>query len=602
MQTKLFRTSLIAAFFYAGILAGCSEDTSTSAATEDAVARDVVETEPAPPRINYTRCDIQTTPIASVQGSDKASPMLDQQVTVQGVVTLVQPGQGLFVEEPYSDDDAATSNAIFLALAELPADIGSGAWISAQGTVTELSRGKNSLTALTEVTTVASCSTGQPLPATNITLPLRVAEREALEGMRIHLGTELTVTDTYQLKQGRVSLAGNGFQFVATEIMAPGPDAHEQNQQNRRFTLHVSLPADRQQAELLITGSTIDGMTGVMAHDDRRLRVALQSINANETPGFMAPDRAGKGELRVVGMNLLNYFNGDGKGGGFPTERGAKKPAAFERQRQRLAAAIRVLDPHVLAVMELENDGFGPLSAAADFIELLQDATGALWRVVKPAGNDTGKDKITVGIFYRDDMIETSGEAEILQGPEFKRSRQPLAQVFTLPDGDEKILIVVNHLKSKGSCPENGPDANQNDGQGCWNPIRVASAEKMSAWVSSLAESSQTSNALILGDMNAYRLEDPINTIRTAGFIELLDETDSATGERTYSYVYRGQAGTLDYAFVTTELQPKVQRAFIWHANAAFPTKMEMPQPWLRFSDHDPVVVDIRLHQSITSD
>jgi len=137
--------------------------------------------------------------------------------------------------------------------------------------------------------------------------------------------------------------------------------------------------------------------------------------------------------------------------------------------------------------------------------------------------------------------------------------------------------------------------------------MRVASAKKMSAWVNSLAETTQTANLLILGDMNAYRQEDPINTIRAAGFIELLDNTDSDStdnnsGAGAFSYIYAGQAGTLDYAFVSQALRQKIQQAFIWNVNAALPANMELPQPWLRFSDHDPVVVDIRLHQSTTSD
>ena len=98
--------------------------------------------------------------------------------------------------------------------------------------------------------------------------------------------------------------------------------------------------------------------------------------------------------------------------------------------------------------------------------------------------------------------------------------------------------------------------------------------------------------------MNAYRRQGPVNVIRNAGFEELMDD---AAG-RVYSFIYFGQAGTLDYAFVSAALQPKVQQAFIWNVNAALPANMELPQPWLRFSDHDPVVVDIRLHQATTSD
>jgi hypothetical protein len=297
-------------------------------------------------------------------------------------------------------------------------------------------------------------------------------------------------------------------------------------------------------------------------------------------------------------MNLHNYFNGDGKGFGFPTPRGAETVEGFQQQRMRIGAAINVLDPHVLAVMELENDGFDAASAAEDFIQLANNATGEPWAVTRPVADDTGTDKITVGLFYRSDKLKAIGDAQTLTGPEFKRSRQPQAQVFqVLPDG-EKILVVINHLKSKGSCPDSGANADQKDGQGCWNPIRQTSAQIMSAWAKNVATAAGTDNILILGDMNAYRNEDPISAIRDAGFTELMDEKKG----QTWSFVYFGQHGTLDYAFASDALLGKVQQAFIWHVNATLPVNMELPLPWLRFSDHDPVVVDIRSRQSNTSD
>ena len=125
----------------------------------------------------------------------------------------------------------------------------------------------------------------------------------------------------------------------------------------------------------------------------------------------------------------------------------------------------------------------------------------------------------------------------------------------------------------------------------------------MSAWAKGVATSSGTDNILIMGDMNAYRKEDPINSIREAGFTELMDDKpgDERQG-RSHSFAYFGQHGTLDYAFSSDALFEKVQQAFIWDVNVALPSNMELPQPWLRFSDHDPVVVDIDLRQSNTSD
>ena len=296
-------------------------------------------------------------------------------------------------------------------------------------------------------------------------------------------------------------------------------------------------------------------------------------------------------------MNLHNYFNGDGKGHGFPTPRGAETIDEFQQQRARIGAAIQVLDPHIIAVMELENDGFGPASATEDFIQLAENAIGQPWAVSRPVGDNTGTDQITVGLFYRSDRLKAVGPAQTLTGPAFKRSRQPQAQLFQQFSDNENILVVINHLKSKGSCPDSGENTNQKDGQGCWNPSRRDAAEKMSAWTKTIAAKAGTDNILILGDMNAYRKEQPIQTIRDAGFTELMDKKQ----EETYSFVYFGQHGTLDYAFSSDALLDRTQ-AFIWHVNAAFPVNTKLPQPWLGFSDHDPVVVDIRPRHSKTSD
>lgn len=543
-------------------------------------------------------CSGDNTAITQIQGNGPASPLLHQQVTVQGIVTLVQSGKGFYLEAVGSGTDTGTSKAIFIASPELSHRAEQGTLISASGTVIELGRGADTLTGVAVDASFRICSSGHSLPLTDIVLPLDKADREALEAMRIRLNGSLVISDVYQLRRGNFTVGGEGVQFVPTETMAPGPATARSIKRNRDLALAVSLPADMTQQKLLVGGTSIGHITGVLSHDGRGLRVQLQGPIAAQTPAFSAPEKSGADTLRVVAMNLHNYFNGDGQGGDFPTPRGAKTPAEFRQQRNRIGAAIGVLNPHIIAVMELENDGFGPDSAAVDFIRLADATSGSGWGVARPGDDNTGGDKITVGIFYRSDMLAAVGPAQTLTGPEFNRNRQPLAQVFQPHSGAEKILVVVNHLKSKGSCPASGTNSDHHDGQGCWSPARVAAAKKMSAWAQTLAAAAETTNILILGDMNAYRLEDPVNAIRQAGFEELLDKQKKPV----YSFMYFGQAGTLDYAFGSAALVQKVQQVFIWHVNAALPAGMELPQPWLRFSDHDPVVVDLRLHQAVTSD
>ena len=250
------------------------------------------------------------------------------------------------------------------------------------------------------------------------------------------------------------------------------------------------------------------------------------------------------------------------------------------------------IQPDVLAVQELENDGYGSNSAAQSLVTLLNGADNGNYAVVRAPGARLGNDVITVGLFYRKQAVEPVGRAHTLDSEPFRElSRQPLAQVFRDRASGDIFLVVSNHLKSKGSCPDSGPNQRQKDGQGCWNDARVEAVEDLLPWLEQLAREAGTEHILILGDMNAYRMEDPIRAFKKHGYSELVEHL---SGLPQYSYRYFGQVGTLDYAFASEGLADSVQQAMIWHINSDWPQKMKLPEPWLRMSDHDPVIVDIR--------
>jgi predicted extracellular nuclease len=338
-----------------------------------------------------------------------------------------------------------------------------------------------------------------------------------------------------------------------------------------------------------------------MGHDGRAQRLLLESTpRAAAAVNIPLDPPPPEPYLRIVSANLLNYFNGDGRGGGFPTERGARTPQEFAAQRDRTRGALARIRPHLLAVQELENDGFGPASAARSLLDLLNETGDGDWAVVDPGSGPIGGDLITVGLFYRQQVLEAVGAPEVLRGAAFERlSRQPLAQRFRERASGEEFLVAVNHLKSKGRCPESGPDSDQGDGQDCWNRARVEAVNALAPWLAELGHESAAGRVLILGDMNAWRLEDPIRAFREAGYVELVEDR---SGLPQHSFLYFGQRGTLDYAFASPALVQAARRAFIWHSNADWPGGMALPQPWLRMSDHDPVIVDLEFSQAATSD
>ena len=122
-------------------------------------------------------------------------------------------------------------------------------------------------------------------------------------------------------------------------------------------------------------------------------------------------------------------------------------------------------------------------------------------------------------------------------------------------------------------------------------------------------------NILVLGDMNSYAKEDPIQVFEKANYKVLLNDKFVGQGEQAYSYVFGvssnaegyGGAGNLDHAIADANLYSKVKKAFTWHINADEPTVLDYNEEYktdaqkalffsedaYRSSDHDPVIVDL---------
>jgi len=116
------------------------------------------------------------------------------------------------------------------------------------------------------------------------------------------------------------------------------------------------------------------------------------------------------------------------------------------------------------------------------------------------------------------------------------------------------------------------------------------------------------SDVLIIGDLNSYGAEDPIQVITGAGFVNELERFVRPAG-MPYSFVFSGLSGYLDHALASASLSPQVAGVAEWHLNADEPEVIDYnidsakPQdlynglPY-RASDHDPVVISLDLQPS----
>ena len=75
------------------------------------------------------------------------------------------------------------------------------------------------------------------------------------------------------------------------------------------------------------------------------------------------------------------------------------------------------------------------------------------------------------------------------------------------------------------------------DGQGCYNATRSQMATVLTDWLATDPTGSGDPDFLIIGDLNAYAMEDPITALEAAGYTNLVV---SYIGADAYSYVYYG--------------------------------------------------------------
>ena len=581
-------------------------------------------------------CGNPATLIHDIQGSGLTSPMLGAIVEIEGIVVGDYQGAGQFggffmqEEDADADADPATSEGIFVFNASSPVSVGDK--VRAKGTVFEFGTPLVTLTELTSVSTVTICSSGNSVTPTNVALPVSsISDWERYEGMLVNIPQELTVTDNFTLGRfGEVGLSVDGRCLNPTNITTPGAAAIAQQDLNNRRRIVLDDANNLQNIEptlypapglsafnTLRVGYTVNGLTGVLEQRFGLYRV--QPVGAisftADNPRPAAPAAVG-GTLKVAGLNVLNYFNGNGLGGGFPTSRGASSPFEFNRQRDKIISVITTINPDIAGLSEMENDAT-PNSAIEDLVAGLNAATAPGTYAFINTGV-VGTDEIRVAIIYKPATVAPVGSHAILNSlvdPLFidTKNRPALAQTFQQLSTTAKFTVVVNHLKSKGSDCNDVGDPDIGDGQGNCNLTRAAAATALVNWLATDPTGSGDPDFLLVGDYNSYAKEDPITVIKSAGYNELIS---TFVGADAYSYQFDGQSGYLDHALASPSLSSQVTGATEFHVNADEPIALDYNVEFktpsqvntfydpgaFRASDHDPVVVGLALNDPPTVD
>ncbi|WP_243075893.1 ExeM/NucH family extracellular endonuclease [Microbacterium sp. SS28] len=579
-------------------------------------------------------CTSTSVTIGSVQGAGAASPAAGSVVRIQGTVVADFQHTDLdgFYLQDVGDGVAETSDGVFVYQQDPDNTPGNGDGITdvQVGDVVNVAGAVSEFQGLTEVTAADTevCTTGGAVPAPIVlALPLSDEEREAFEGMYVTFAQPLTIAEYFEFGRFNTVTASLGRQYQPTATYEPG-SAEQQAlaASNIAEQIIVDDARTRQNPDPLLHpdgdpftlqhvfrgGDVLTGVTGIL---DQRVRtgdtpqVFSYGIQPTQDPGYevhnprtAAPDVGG--DLEVSSFNVLNYFTTIGS-------RGASTPFELTRQQEKIVAALVEIDADVFGLIEIENNGDAETPAVATLTEALNLAVGhEAYSYI-----DTGKigtDVITTAFVYKTATVEPLGDPELLTSdvdPRFIDSlnRPALAQTFGGRAGGEPFTVVVNHLKSKSSACTAAGDPDTGDGSGNCNQTRTAAAEALADWLAGDPTGQGTGDrTLIIGDLNSYDKEDPIDVLTGAGYTDLLLQFQ---GEGAYSYVFDGQLGYLDHALAGPGLVGDVAGASTWSINADEAQVLDYntefkPAPQVaglyapdayRSSDHDPVLVGIEL-------
>jgi predicted extracellular nuclease len=591
-------------------------------------------------------CALPYTPIYTIQGSGLFTP-IPGAVTTQGVVVGDYEGpspalRGFYIQDMTGDGDTATSDGIFVFNGNNN-NVNLGDVVRVSGTAAEF-QDQTQVSA----SSIVKCGAGTVEP-TEVTFPVPSATYlEQFEGMLVRLPQTMYVTEHFQLGRfGQVVLSSGGRLKQPTNVVAPGAPALALQAQNNLNKIILDDDLQNQNPDPILFGrgglplsasntlrggDTATGVVGLMTYTWSGNAASgnayrLRPINAlgggvpNFQPANPRPISVPEvgGTVRVVGMNLLNFFNtfsGCTAGvGGVPTDcRGANSAAEFARQYPKTVAAILAMNPDVLGVNELENDGYGSTSSIQFLVDQLNAATApgtyAFIDVDANTGqvNAMGTDAIRVALLYQPGVVTPVGQTSALNttafingGDSAPRNRASLAQAFQVNDTGAVFIVNVNHLKSKGSACDL-PD--QGDGQGNCNQVRLNAVNELMNWFATDPTGTGDPDIVLVGDYNSYAMEDPIIALENGGFTHLIK---TFLGPDAYSYVFDGQWGYLDHALGSASVTPQVTGVGDYHINADEPSVLDYNTEFksagqiaslyapdqFRVSDHDPVVIGL---------
>ncbi|ROO83525.1 hypothetical protein EDD29_1028 [Actinocorallia herbida] len=560
--------------------------------------------------------------IHDVQGAGRVSPAKDQKVTgVPGVVTAVT-SDGFWIQDTEPDDDAATSEGLFVYTGNFAPAVAVGDAVLVTGVVKEYYPTTSANQTLTELTlpVYTKVSSGNPVPAA---VPVAMPEKYTVDGYLDDLAVDPSATALDWLE------AHEGMVVSVTDVRAVSATAYgeiwvqtraRQNRTKRGGTVYTGYDdpnSGRIQLHALGTAPTVDvgdtlkgTSSGPLHYQNYGGYSIYASAFGTEQDGgiqrqVVAPLPANSRTVGIATYNVENLAAGDGA-------------AKFAQLAEGIVHNLG--SPDIVALEEIQDNtgttgGTDDPTVAADqtlakFTAAIQAAGGPAyeWRQIDPVAHEDGGApggnirqvflfNPARGVEFVDraggdsttavQVVDGKGDKVSLSASPgrinpgsaaWTDSRKPLAGEFSFRG--RQLFVIANHFNSKGGDqPLHGrtqPPVRSSETQ------RLQQAAEVNAFVDDLDRLSKgKAEVVVLGDINDYQFSPALKTL-TGNGRALKPLIETLRPSERYSYIYDGNSQVLDHIL----LSPSI-RSFgygVVHINVEFAEKA---------SDHDPQLVRI---------
>ncbi len=298
----------------------------------------------------------------------------------------------------------------------------------------------------------------------------------------------------------------------------------------------------------------------------------------------------GKPTLLVCGMNLEYYIVES-----FDGTYGPANNAQHQLQRAKVSQALALINADIYGLVEVQQ---GP-NALAEIASDLTANTGRNYAYITLTASPSGTYTQSAYVYCTETVTPVGQIQKNNTGVDNRKAMQLFRENAT----GETFIYSINHFKAK-SGTGTGANANAGDGQGSFNAARVQEAQSVLSKYRSFRSQAQDQDILVMGDLNAYAKEDPIIEFLNGGMTDLHRYFHA---DSSYSYVYSSQAGYLDQAICNATMLPQITGMCGFHINSDERDSYtydgyENDGSIFRCSDHDPVLVGLRLGTASAAD